>query len=98
MKESCQGRVQTTEIKFDEVRKCLLVDSIFDSYVVMLQSTDIEDTDFILRSHMEDINRLFDGETVEEIMENLKNDGSEWATKQLNVLNKMVCSVSHGLI
>jgi hypothetical protein len=39
---------------------------------------------------MEEINRLFDGNTVEEIVENLKTDGSEWATKQLSTLNKMV--------
>lgn len=41
---------------------------------------------------MEEINRLFDGNTVEEIVENLKKEGSEWAEKQLNTLNKMVCT------
>nr|XP_022313161.1 3-hydroxyisobutyryl-CoA hydrolase, mitochondrial-like isoform X1 [Crassostrea virginica] len=52
-------------------------------------STDIPDTDFVLEPHLEEINRLFNGNTVEEIVENLKTDGSEWATKQLNTLSKM---------
>lgn len=58
--------------------------------ISFLQSTDIPDTDFVLEPHLEEINRLFNGNTVEEIVENLKTDGSEWATKQLNTLSKMV--------
>ncbi|XP_060558404.1 3-hydroxyisobutyryl-CoA hydrolase, mitochondrial-like isoform X1 [Ruditapes philippinarum] len=53
------------------------------------ESTGIPDTDFILRDHMEEINRLFEGETVEEIMQNLEKDGSPWASKQLEILKKM---------
>ena len=55
-----------------------------------LQSTDIPDNEFILHDHIEEINKLFDGETVEEIVSNLEKDGSEWAVKQLNTLKKMV--------
>ena len=58
--------------------------------ISFLKSTDIPDKDFVLEPHIEEINRLFDGNTVEEIVENLKTDGSEWATKQLNTLSKMV--------
>ena len=58
--------------------------------VIWFQSTDIEDNDFVLRDHMEEINRLFEGESVEEIFANLEKDGSEWALKQLNTLKKMV--------
>lgn len=53
------------------------------------ESTDIPDDEFVLREHMEEINRLFEGETVEEIMKNLEKEGSEWAASQLNTLKKM---------
>ena len=39
---------------------------------------------------MDQINRLFDGATIEQIMENLRTDGSEWSKKQLDTLSKMV--------
>ncbi|XP_013390198.1 3-hydroxyisobutyryl-CoA hydrolase, mitochondrial isoform X2 [Lingula anatina] len=47
------------------------------------------DKEFVLQSHLDDINRNFGGETVEEIMSALEKDGSEWATKQLETLKKM---------
>ncbi|XP_060075927.1 3-hydroxyisobutyryl-CoA hydrolase, mitochondrial-like [Ylistrum balloti] len=53
------------------------------------KSTDIPDEEFILKSDMENINRLFRAKTLEGIFEDLKNDGSEWATKQLQILQKM---------
>ncbi|KAH3700048.1 3-hydroxyisobutyryl-CoA hydrolase, mitochondrial-like isoform X2 [Dreissena polymorpha] len=52
------------------------------------ESTDIPDTDFSLRDHMGEINRLFDGDTVEQIFENLRKEGSEWSLKQLEELKK----------
>ena len=65
-----------------------------------------KDAEFVLKSHMDQINRLFDGETVEEIMMNLEKDGSGWATKQLETLRKMsptsmkvnktFCCLCHG--
>lgn len=60
------------------------------STCVYLQSTDIPDTDFVLEPHIEEIDRLFNGDTVEEIVHNLKMEGSEWAKKQLDTLSKMV--------
>ncbi|KAJ8255463.1 hypothetical protein COCON_G00193270 [Conger conger] len=48
-----------------------------------------EDKPFILEQHMEDINRLFEGNSVEQIFENLKQDGSSFAQKQLQTLSKM---------
>lgn len=59
----------------------------------IFQSTDIPDKDFVLQPHIEQIDRLFDGQTVEEICQNLKSDGSEWATKHLESLRKMVSSI-----
>jgi len=53
------------------------------------ESTDIPDNEFVLRPDMENINTLFDGDSVEQIFDNLQKDGSEWATKQLNILKKM---------
>ena len=61
-----------------------------DKFPVCLQSTDIADNEFILHDHLDNINRLFDGETMEQIYTNLEKDGSEWAITQLNTLKKMV--------
>ncbi len=48
------------------------------------------DKEFVLKPRLADIDRLFDGSTVEGIFEKLEKDGSEWATAQLNTLRKMV--------
>ncbi|KAJ8349666.1 hypothetical protein SKAU_G00247960 [Synaphobranchus kaupii] len=48
-----------------------------------------KDKPFILEEHMEAINRLFEASSVEEICENLKQDGSSFAQKQLEILSKM---------
>lgn len=48
-----------------------------------------KDKPFVLQPHQEQINRLFAGETMEEICEALKKDGSEWAVKQLEIIQKM---------
>ncbi|KAL3836281.1 hypothetical protein ACJMK2_021718 [Sinanodonta woodiana] len=53
------------------------------------QSTDIPDNEFILARHIDKINTLFNGATMEEIFKNLEEDGSEWASQQLAVLKKM---------
>lgn len=66
------------------------INIVYTICVLLLQSTDIPDKDFILAKDMEKINRLFDGKTMEEIYQNLEKDGSEWATTQLNTLKKMV--------
>ncbi|XP_019624581.1 PREDICTED: 3-hydroxyisobutyryl-CoA hydrolase, mitochondrial-like isoform X2 [Branchiostoma belcheri] len=45
--------------------------------------------DFSLEPHMDKINSLFSGDSVEEIFEALMADGSEWAMQQLEKLKKM---------
>ncbi|XP_002736257.1 3-hydroxyisobutyryl-CoA hydrolase, mitochondrial-like [Saccoglossus kowalevskii] len=47
------------------------------------------DKEFSLKPHLEKIDRLFGGNTLEEIFENLEKDGSEWALKQLEILKRM---------
>lgn len=47
---------------------------------------------FVLSSHLEQINKCFAGESVEDIIENLKKDGSEWASKTLQV-SGYICNV-----
>uniref|UniRef100_A0A914VNL6 3-hydroxyisobutyryl-CoA hydrolase, mitochondrial n=1 Tax=Plectus sambesii TaxID=2011161 RepID=A0A914VNL6_9BILA len=44
---------------------------------------------FSLEPHLDQINSIFDGSTVEEIVDKLKADGSDWARKQLTLLEKM---------
>ena len=43
-----------------------------------------------------DIDRLFKGNTIEEIIKSLEDEGTEWATKHLHTLSKMV-SVPPGV-
>lgn len=44
--------------------------------------------EFVLKPHLEKINTLFSGKTMEEIFEALEKDGSEWALKELEGLKK----------
>ncbi|NWQ77525.1 HIBCH protein, partial [Columbina picui] len=44
---------------------------------------------FVLDEHMEKINSIFSANSVEEIFKKLKQDGSPFAIKQLETLNKM---------
>ncbi|XP_071072318.1 3-hydroxyisobutyryl-CoA hydrolase, mitochondrial isoform X2 [Dasypus novemcinctus] len=48
-----------------------------------------QDKPFILEEHMDKINRWFSANTVEQIIENLQQDGSSFALEQLKVINKM---------
>lgn len=47
------------------------------------------DKEFSLQPNLDNINRLFSGETVEEIFAALEQEKSEWADKQLATLRKM---------
>lgn len=49
--------------------------------------------EFSLKKYMGRINAAFDAPTVEQILENLKKDTSEWAKEQLTTLEKM-CPLS----
>ncbi|XP_043433239.1 3-hydroxyisobutyryl-CoA hydrolase, mitochondrial isoform X1 [Prionailurus bengalensis] len=48
-----------------------------------------QDKSFILEEHMDKINSCFSANTVEQIIENLQQDGSSFALEQLKVINKM---------
>ena len=62
----------------------------YKRFVSFVQSAREDDKEFVLKGQLDAINRLFSGNTVEEIFTALENDGSDWATKQLNILRKMV--------
>ncbi|PKK29492.1 3-hydroxyisobutyryl-CoA hydrolase, partial [Columba livia] len=48
-----------------------------------------QEKEFVLDEHMEKINSIFSANSVEEIVQKLKQDGSPFAAKQLETLNKM---------
>ncbi|NXI41371.1 HIBCH protein, partial [Galbula dea] len=48
-----------------------------------------EEKQFVLDEHMEKINSLFSAKSMEEIVQKLKQDGSPFAMKQLETINKM---------
>ncbi|NXF00871.1 HIBCH protein, partial [Smithornis capensis] len=53
------------------------------------KSTVDQEKKFVLDEHMEKINSLFSGNSMEEIVKKLKQDGSPFAIKQLETINKM---------
>ncbi|XP_040213099.1 3-hydroxyisobutyryl-CoA hydrolase, mitochondrial isoform X3 [Rana temporaria] len=58
-------------------------------FVESEKSTADEEKPFILAEHLDKINSLFTANSVEEIFENLKKDGSSFAQQQLQTLSKM---------
>ncbi|XP_069347044.1 3-hydroxyisobutyryl-CoA hydrolase, mitochondrial isoform X1 [Eulemur rufifrons] len=48
-----------------------------------------KDKSFILEEHMDKINSCFSANTMEQIIENLRKDGSSFALEQLKVISKM---------
>ncbi|NWI91156.1 HIBCH protein, partial [Pitta sordida] len=54
-----------------------------------MKSTVDQEKEFVLDEHMEKINSLFSANSMEEIVKKLKQDGSPFAIKQLETLNKM---------
>ncbi|XP_040213098.1 3-hydroxyisobutyryl-CoA hydrolase, mitochondrial isoform X2 [Rana temporaria] len=63
------------------------VAEVLDTY--QTKSTADEEKPFILAEHLDKINSLFTANSVEEIFENLKKDGSSFAQQQLQTLSKM---------
>ncbi|XP_053554590.1 3-hydroxyisobutyryl-CoA hydrolase, mitochondrial [Bombina bombina] len=61
--------------------------SVLDTY--QKKSDDGVDKPFVLAEHLDKINSLFDTNSVEEICEKLKQDGSSFATQQLKTLAQM---------
>ncbi|KAM5155700.1 3-hydroxyisobutyryl-CoA hydrolase, mitochondrial isoform 1-T1 [Callospermophilus lateralis] len=53
------------------------------------QSKIDQDKSFILEEHLDKINRCFSANTVEQIIENLQQDGSPFALEQLKIINQM---------
>lgn len=73
-----------------ELVKCSSVEDVtevLESY--QSQSSQGSDTPFILEKHIANIDRLFSAASVEQIMDNLRADGSEFATKQAETLSRM---------
>lgn len=73
--------------KIEDLEKSLLslkntdkVDSVLDEFCIKQN-----DGKFVLADKLDQINKCFDAPTVEKILENLKNDGSEWATNTIEV-------------
>ncbi|XP_051998588.1 3-hydroxyisobutyryl-CoA hydrolase, mitochondrial [Xyrauchen texanus] len=63
------------------------VAQLLDSY--QEQCSQDAEKPFVLQQHIETIDRLFSAASVEEILENIKKDGSAFAQKQAEILAKM---------
>ncbi|XP_031627285.1 3-hydroxyisobutyryl-CoA hydrolase, mitochondrial-like [Contarinia nasturtii] len=84
--------------KIPEMEKALLslkdaknIGSVIDDYCQTPQ------TEFILTKHLDQINKCFDASSVEEILDNLEKDNSEWAKQTINMLRKL-CPTSLKII
>nr|XP_058961469.1 3-hydroxyisobutyryl-CoA hydrolase, mitochondrial-like [Pocillopora verrucosa] len=63
------------------------VQNVLDNYDEMC--SDEEQKEFVLEKHIHQINSCFDKPTIEEILQALRDDGSDWAMKQVETLHKM---------
>lgn len=63
------------------------VQNVLDSYDEMC--SDEREKEFVLEKYRHQINSCFDKPTVEEILQALRDDGSDWAVKQVETLSKM---------
>lgn len=63
------------------------VQNVLDNYDEMC--SDEEQKEFVLEKYIHQINSCFDKPTIEEILQALKDDGSNWAMKQVETLHKM---------
>lgn len=69
-----------------ELEKALLdIKDVDDVDKVLKSFHKVSDKDFVLTPHLEQINRCFSANSVEEIYSNLERDGSEWAQKTIKV-------------
>ncbi|KAJ8681667.1 hypothetical protein QAD02_017459 [Eretmocerus hayati] len=75
--------------ELEEVTKKLISnDSDIDGILNQYSSANLKQ-EFSLAAHIDLINECFSAPTVENILERLKQDGSEWSQKVLENLNKM---------
>ncbi|XP_069589896.1 3-hydroxyisobutyryl-CoA hydrolase, mitochondrial isoform X2 [Ranitomeya imitator] len=65
------------------------ITDVLDAYHKQSKASKDDDDPFILAEHLDKINSLFSGNSVEEIIENLKQDESPFALQQLKTLSKM---------
>jgi 3-hydroxyisobutyryl-CoA hydrolase len=65
----------------------LVVKDVLDSF--HQQCLDVDNKEFSLNKHMDKINSCFKGDSVEGIILALRDNGSEWASNQIQILDKM---------
>lgn len=60
-----------------------------DKTLYKFSSLSKDSTEFVLEPHLKQIEKAFGADTVEEILKNLHDDGSEWAMATLKLISKM---------
>ncbi|CAB3369480.1 Hypothetical predicted protein [Cloeon dipterum] len=75
--------------KLAELESALLSEKDVSGVLNSFHDKQLASQPFSLQSKLKDIDATFAPETVEEILQNLSNHGSEWATKTAATLNKM---------
>lgn len=63
--------------------------SDIDKTLYKYSSLSKDSNEFVLQPYLKQIEKSFDGDTVEEIVKSLHADGSEWAMSTLKLLSKM---------
>jgi 3-hydroxyisobutyryl-CoA hydrolase len=75
--------------KLPELEAALLSEKDVSGVLDSFQSKDLAKQPFSLQSKLQQINQVFAPETVEEILQKLSADGSDWAKKTTETLHKM---------
>lgn len=79
------SRLPELEIDLTQCKSSTDIDETLYKY----SSLSKDSTEFVLEPHLKQIEKAFSGETVEDIVQNLHSDGSEWAMSTLKLISKM---------
>ena len=75
-----------------ELEQALInLDNVNDIETVLNKFCPKTNQEFSLAKYLPQINKCFNASTVEDILENLKEDGSEWAHDTIKVMRKNIC-------
>lgn len=72
----------------NELSKCTNTDDI-DKTLLKFTSLFKDTSEFVLQPNLKQIEKVFGGDTVEQILKNLHSDASEWAMATLKLMSKM---------
>lgn len=80
------SRLEELEISLFNCKNSSEIDNALEKFSSLSNNSS---SPFVLEPHLEQIEKAFSGDTVEDIVQNLHSDGSEWAMATLKLISKM---------